>query len=76
MFVILSKLLPLFVYPLGLAEKLKDSRMTIQRVVERLSMQGYLERRSSSSTLVCEPKVIRSFFPRSVQSITRQIQGK
>jgi len=59
-----------------LAEKLKASRMTVRRAVELLTAQGFLERRSTSGTFVSEPNVIRSFTPGSVQSLTRQIQGK
>ena len=59
-----------------LAEKLKASRMTVRRAVELLTTQGFLERRSTSGTFVSEPNVIRSFTPGSVQSLTRQIQGK
>ncbi|MDP2964839.1 MAG: GntR family transcriptional regulator [Pelolinea sp.] len=59
-----------------IAEKLKASRMTVRRAVEMLTAQGYLERRSTSGTYVSEPKVIRTFTPGSVQSLTRQIQGK
>ena len=59
-----------------LAEKLKASRMTVRRAVEMLTEQGFLERRSTSGTYVNEPKVIRAFTPGSVQSLSRQIQGK
>ena len=59
-----------------LADKLKASRMTVRRAVELLTAQGFLERRSTSGTFVSEPNVIRSFTPGSVQSLTRQIQGK
>lgn len=60
----------------ALAEKLKASRMTVRRVIERLTVQGFLERRSTSGTFVSKPEVTRTFNPAIVQSLTRQVQGE
>lgn len=59
-----------------LAEKLNASRMTVRRAIEMLTVQGFLEKRSTSGTYISEPKIIRSFMSGNVQSLTRQIQGK
>jgi GntR family transcriptional regulator len=59
-----------------LAEKFSASRMTIRRVIEKLTTQGFLERRSTSGTFVSKPEVTRTFNPAVVQSLTRQLQGE
>jgi GntR family transcriptional regulator len=59
-----------------LAEKFNASRMTIRRVVEKLTAQGYLERRSTSGTFVCKPEVTRTLSSMVVQSLSRQVRGE
>jgi GntR family transcriptional regulator len=59
-----------------LADQLRVSRMTVRRAIEHLVEVGLLERRSTSGTYVREPRVIRNISPDTIQSLTRQIQGK
>lgn len=59
-----------------LVDRLRVSRMTVRRAIESLIDEGLLERRSTSGTYVREPQVIRDISPNTIQSLTRQIQGK
>lgn len=59
-----------------LADQLQVSRMTVRRAIESLIATGLLERRSTSGTFVREPNVIRNITPDTIQSLSRQIQGK